>query len=180
MLPDDTLLSQTLFQAIAASLSLSPESPEAQTLIYRAYGDPPPPEPPRDQDRVYYFLSTPPGVPAETELTPDRGIWQSRSFRPALLNLIFYGPGSEALAHRVMVNFLADGRGNPLSLLRGIGVRVVPEAQVPAVSWEDLKGLWRKRADLVIPLRLLHTMETAQQGALPAGTVSQPPEEEII
>ena len=153
MFPDNSSLYQAVFQALRAALMLSPE--EASAHIFRAYSDLAPAEPSPSANVCYYHLRTDPNLPVLKEFSLDSGIPEVSSFIPVSLILVFYGPSCESWAHRAASFLFLDGAGEPRQILRSVGLFPVPSFHPPSVLFEESGKTFRKRADLVIPLRLL-------------------------
>ena len=47
-----------------------------------------------------------------------------------------------------------DGKGMPRQILREAGIVPVPNGYGPSVVYEDSGKVWRKRADLVVQVRI--------------------------
>ena len=178
MTADSPTVTRTLFRAIAIALGLAPDSPTASARILRAYADPPPPQSPPDVNLCFFDLSPDPGAPMLTERKVIRGqnaIWR---FIPCTLTLVFYGLSSESDAISVRENLFIDGVNHPLSILRNAGIYPVPPAFPPSVLYEEEGSLFRKRADLTIPVRLLDNSDDPSSGsaAVPdAPLIESPP-----
>ena len=168
MYPDSHSLHQAVFRALRAALMLSPE--EASARIFRAYADPPPAEPSPSADVCYYHLRTDPSPSVLQEFSLDSGIPQVSSFIPVSLLLVFYGPSCESWAHRALSFLFLDGAGESRRLLRSVGLFPIPTRRPPSVLFEETGKTFRKRADLVIPLRLLSNEDFS-----PVPTVESPP-----
>ena len=179
MLADHPTVTHTLFQAIARALCISPDSSTAAARILRAYATPPPPQVPADINLCFFDLSPDPGVQMLTERKVIRGRNEIYRFIPCTLTLVFYGPSSETDAITVRDNLFVDGVNRPLSILRNAGIYLVPPAFPPSVLYEEEGSLFRKRADLTIPVRLLDNSDNASSGGsavLEAPLIESPPE----
>ena len=153
MYPDDHSLNHAVFQALRIALTLSPE--EASAHIFRAYTDAPPAEPLPSETVCYYHLRTDPNAPELYEVILESGTPIVSSFFPSSLILVFYGPDCEAWAHRAQHFLFQDGAGEPRQLLRAASLFPVPSSRPPTILYEETGKTFRKRADLVIPMRLL-------------------------
>ena len=83
---------------------------------------------------------------------------QCIAFLAYQLLVICYGPGCEANARKIRSFLYLDGAGLPRQILRKAGIYPVPEPQAVQVMYEPEGSLWRKRADVVISLRIRETM----------------------
>ena len=79
-------------------------------------------------------------------------------FLPYRLTLICYGPDCERYAHRIQSFLYLDGTGYPRSILRQAGIYPVPRPPMPILLDEEEGALLRRRADLVIALRVKDTL----------------------
>ena len=71
------------------------------------------------------------------------------------LVIVCYGPACEEYARRIRHMFYLDGRFFPRQILRDAGIFPVPDPPQPSLLHEEEGSLWRKRADLVISIRIL-------------------------
>ena len=179
MYPTDSAVNQAIFQALAVSLSLEPSSPEAASRIFRAYSAPPPPESSRGRDLCFYSLVPDPSAPLLSERKPVSGRLSVYTFTPCRLNLVFYGPNASSCAHIALGNIFADGKSNPLSILRRAGMYPVPPEHPPSVFWEEQDSFYRLRADATLTVYLLdNSDDTAAHPVppdLPVPPVLEPP-----
>ena len=152
MFTDSRDLLPAVHEALASALSLS--GPEADLSLFRSYADPPPVNPPLSRNVCYYDLQTDPQAPQLQEKENISGASGYFSFIPCRLNLVFYGPSCESWAHRCRLFLFQDGHGLPLSILRAAGLFPVPYPRPPAILYEELAKTHRKRADLVVDVRL--------------------------
>ena len=171
MFGDNAAVTQAIFRAIAVSLGLSPSSPKASARILRSYALPPPPQSPKDANLCFFDLSPDPHATMLTEQTVNRGVHAIYRFIPYTLTLVFYGPSSETDALRVRDNFFVDGAAHPLSILRKAGIYPIPPTIPPSVVYEEEGSLFRKRADLVISIRLLDNSDDIASGSLEADPI---------
>ena len=168
MYPDDRTLYPAVFQALRAALLLSPE--EASSHLFRAYANPPPVEPSTSEDFCYYHLQTDPNSAVLQETSLDSDTPEVFSFSPCTLTLVCYGPDCEAWAHRLQSFLFLDGAGEPRQLLRSVGLFPIPYRRPPSILFEESGKTFRKRADLVIPLRL-----RSNESYKPLPTIEVPP-----
>ena len=151
------VMNALFFTVICTCLGIDPETDEASAMIIPAYQEPETaPRPPRNRDVIYYSL-LPEDVPGERFQTfsQDNGFPIVNSFEPYRLTVICYGPHAEENARRIRAFFLLDGFGMPRKMLRQNGVYPLVDPAAPSVGYEEEGSLWRKRADLVISLRVL-------------------------
>ena len=168
MFPDNHALNQAIYHALRAALLLSPE--EASAHLFRAYADPPPVEPTPSENVCYYHLQTDPNPAVLQEILLDSDTPEVFSFIPCTLTLVCYGPDCEAWAHRLQSFLFLDGAGEPRQLLRSAGLFPIPSRRPPSVLFEESGKTFRKRADLVIPLRL-----RSNESYKPLPTIDVPP-----
>ena len=168
MYPDSRTLYPTVFQALRAALLLSPE--EASAHLFRAYADPPPAEPSPSENFCYYHFQTDPNSAVLQETLLDSDTPEVFSFIPCTLTLVCYGPDCEAWAHRLQSFLFLDGAGEPRQLLRSAGLFPIPSRRPPSILFEESGKTFRKRADLVIPLRL-----RSNESYKPLPTIDVPP-----
>ena len=163
MISTDSVFRETIRKALCACLSLSPSSADASALFREAYEEPEPsPRPPRNTDVIYYSL-----LPEEAEAIPayfaeNPSVSSHRpavsSFLPLRLLLVCYGPHCEEYAHKIRSFLFLDGSGFPRFLLRKAGIYPVPDPPQPELLFEPEGSLWRRRADLLIRLRVKDTL----------------------
>ncbi len=177
MYPDSPVLHQAVWRALRSALALS--EADASAHILRAYTDTQPAEPPPSETVCYYHLQTsaPSSIPAEHAVL-DAVPFVS-SFIPCSLILVFYGPSAEAWAHRCENFLFLDGPDSPRSLLRAVGLFLIPSHPAPSILFEETGKNRRKRADLVLPARLLSNASYAPADSpdtpTPVPTVTSPP-----
>ena len=87
------------------------------------------------------------------------------------LLIVCYGPACEAYAHKIRSFLYLDGAGLPRQILRKAGIYPVPDPPAPHLLYEPEGSLWRRRADLTIPLRIVDTLVYSEN----CGSVSVPP-----
>ena len=170
-------MNETVFKALCACLGLSPSSAQALSLIRQAYTDPEnTPQPARTADVIYWSLSPEQGTdPASyNETAASSGSHKPTSHKPTVhrylpyqLLIVCYGPGCEAYAHKIRSFLYLDGAGLPRQILRKAGIYPVPDPPAPQLLYEPEGSLWRRRADLTIPLCIKDTLVyTAGRGAI--------------
>lgn len=158
-------ITDILFQALCACLEVSPSASASSALVRRAWQDPEPaPEPPRSRNVIYYDL-----LP---ETSPDAGYAtythenpQAASAFPAVsswlpykLVVVCYGIDCEKNAEKIREFLYLDGSGYPRSILRKAGIFPMPRPPMPVLLNEEAGGLIRRRADIVISLRIRETL----------------------
>ena len=176
MIAEETPVTRALFRAIAVSLGLDPASSYANACILRSYADPPPPELDRHTFLCFFDLSPDASAPLYTEHTVQEGVHAVYLYIPYLLNLVFYGRTAESGALLVRSHFFLDGIGKPRAILRDAGIYPVPPAGPPSIVYEEQDSLFRKRADLVIPLRLLDNSDDSPAPGPDADPIESPPD----
>ena len=161
MIQSQSAFYSIIFQALCACMELSPSSAEASALIRPFPNDPEnPPSPSRSTNVIYYDI--------RPESTPDAG-YQTftaedptsssakpavSSFLPYQLILICYGPDCEQNAIKIRSFLYLDGSGYPRSILRKAGIYPLPRPPMPILIDEQQGNLLRRRADLIISLRV--------------------------
>ena len=186
MYPDSIIIHQTLFSAIRAALALT--ASEADRCLLRAYTDVPAAEPPRTSNVCYYYLQTDPRAPLLQETSTastvtgssgDSALSAVDSFIPCRLILTFYGPDCESWAHRARTFLYLDGAGKPRQILRSAGFYPIPNPPPPSILYEESAKSFRKRADVIIDLRLLDFTAYGSATSLdpvPVGSVESTPD----
>ena len=165
-------MNETVFKALCACLGLSPSSAQALSLIRQAYTDPEnTPQPARTADVIYWSLSpeqgTDPASYNETAASSGSHKPTVHHYLPYQLLIVCYGPGCEAYAHKIRSFLYLDGAGLPRQILRKAGIYPVPDPPAPQLLYEPEGSLWRRRADLTIPLCIKDTLVyTAGRGAI--------------
>ena len=149
--------------ALCSCLGLSPSSEQALSLIRQAYTEPEnSPQPARTADVIYWPLSPETGDdPASyNETAASAGTHKPAVHRYLAYQLLVvcYGPGCEAYAHKIRSFLYLDGAGLPRQILRKAGIYPVPDPPAPQLLYEPEGSLWRRRADLTIPLRVKETL----------------------
>ena len=153
------LFRAAVFDALCACLNLS--AAEGIKLIHEAYAEPENvPRPSRNRNVIYWTVlqdQTP--DPVSTEYTEEAGTEGMHT--PVVcttlkyqLVIVCYGPACEEYAHRIWHTLYLDGSGFPRRILRDAGIFPVPDPPQPSLLHEEEGSLWRKRADLVISLRV--------------------------
>ena len=192
MISESYELHTAIYQALCACLGLSPTSEEATGLIMEAYTEPEnAPQPPRTRNVIYYsLLRDDPGndgyqVSVENALGSVPGtdhsvglvnIFSSQnasisSFLAYQLVIVCYGPHADSYAHQIRSFLYLDGSGFPRAILRKSGIYPIPHPSQPLILHEPEGSLWRKRADLMISLRVCDTSTYSKQ----RGTIASPP-----
>ena len=178
MLPSDSAFHAAIFNALCSCLELSSSSAEASSLIRRAYQEPEnAPKPGRNQNVIYYDIaednSPDAGYQIFSEENPtSAGAFASvSSFLPYRLIVVCYGPACVWNANRIRDFIFLDGAGYPRSILRKAGIYPVPRPPAPVLLHEEDGALWRRRADLVIQLRVTDTC--ARENRRPG--IAEPP-----
>ncbi len=176
MLGDEEAINRAVFNALAVSLNLYPESNDASKMIIRSWSDHQPPQADRESDLVFFDLSPDQLAPMFTERSVVNRFHAVYRFIPFHLTLIFYGPRCGTLAFRVRENIFVDGSSKPLSILRKAGIYPQPVRHTPTVVYEEEDGFYRKRADLVLPVWVLDNSAVAAEGALGVDIVDKVPD----
>ena len=152
MFPDQQEMQQAVYQALRAALGLT--ETEGSRHLARAYQDSPPMNPGPGMNVCYYQLVT----EAQGKETMEMSVYDHvpcvYQFVPAQLVVVFYGPACERWAHRCQEFLFLDGNGMPRQILRETGIFPVPAMLTPSVLYEENGKTWRKRADLVVPVRI--------------------------
>ena len=150
-----------IFDALSACVNLDRHSREAAALIHEAYAEPENvPRAPRNRNVIYWtLLQDPASDPVSTAyLTEAAGTGRNTTVVYTTLKyqliIVCYGPASEEYALRIRSLLYLDGAGFPRRILREAGIYPVPDPPQPALLHEEEGSLWRKRADLVISLRV--------------------------
>ncbi len=176
MLGDEETVNRAVFQAIAISLDLFPKSNDALRMIIRSWGEHQPPQDNREANLVFYDLAPDETAGMYTERTVIDHFNAVYRFMPFQLSLVIYGPRSLSFALRVRDNMYVDGNSKPLGILRRAGIYPQPARHPPSVTYEDEDGLYRKRADLILPVWILDNSDKKESGALEAVPISDVPE----
>ena len=165
MISSDTAFNTAIFEALSACLELSPTSAEASALIYPFPNDPEsPPPPPRYTNVIYYDIrpEEAPDAGYQSYTAEDPTVSSARpvvsSFLPFRLTVICYGPDCERYAHRIRSFLYLDGSGYPRCILRKAGIYPIPRPLMPILLDEEDGHLLRRRADLIISLRVADTL----------------------
>ena len=161
-----------IHNTICACFGLAPNSEQALSLIRQAYAEPEnTPQPARSADVIYWSLSPEQGSdPASYNETAAA----SGSHKPTVhrflayqLLIVCYGPSCESNARKIRSFLYIDGANLPRGILRKAGIYPVPDPPAPQLLYEPEGSLWRRRADLTIPLRIKETLiYTAGRGAI--------------
>ena len=162
--------------ALCACFSLAPSSDAALSFLREAYTEPEnAPRPARTADVCYWSLSPDYGAdPASWGAdAPASGshIPTVQRFLPFRLLVVCYGPGAEANAAKVRSFLFLDGANCPRKILRKAGIYPIPDPPPVQLLFEPEGSLWRRRADVSIPLRILDTEAYENR----RGAISIPP-----
>ena len=143
-----------IFDALCACVNLDRPSREAAALIHEAYAEPENvPRPPRNRNVIYWtLLQDPASDPVSTAyLTEAAGTGRNTTVVYTTLKyqliIVCYGPASEESALRIRIY-------------------PVPDPPQPALLHEEEGSLWRKRADLVISLRIRYEQSAKSSGSI--------------
>jgi hypothetical protein len=156
-------MNETIYKALCACLGLAPSSEQALGMIRQAYTEPEnSPQAARNADVVYWAISpeqdTNPASYNETAAGSGSHKPTVHRFLAYQLLVVCYGPGCEANARKIRSFLYIDGANLPRGILRKAGIYPVPEPQAVQVMYEPEGALWRRRADVVISLRIRETM----------------------
>ena len=185
MISNDAMLNGAVFEAICTCLGLGAESVEANRLIHQGYVEAEnAPQPPRERDVIYYWVERDETSEDDAQMiVPSVYNWKRQkwnetwgdqvptevlSFLAYRLVIVSYGPNSEEYAHRIRALMYMDGVRKPRGILRMSGIYPVPRPAQAMVSREPAGSLWRRRADLVISLRVKDKVETVQEAVVMA------------
>ena len=173
MIAESSAFHTAIFDALCACLRLNKNSSEAIALIHEAYAEPENAiRPPRDRNVIYWaVLQDPAADPVSTEYESLSGgtgrntcvVYTTLKYQ---LIIVCYGPASEEYAHRIRAMLYLDGYGFPRKILRDAGIYPIPYPPMPAIGHEEEGSLWRKRADLVIQIRVRGEMNSDSRGAI--------------
>jgi len=145
-------LDRVLYRALRAALGMNGE--EGSRHLVRSYQDSPPINPGPGVNVCYYQIVTEAQGKVYTETTVNENVPCVFEFVSGRLVLVFYGPACEQWAHRTQEFLFLDGNGMPRQILREVGIFPVPNGYGPEVVYEESGKVWRKRADLVVPVRV--------------------------
>ena len=156
-------MNETIFKALCACLGLAPDSEQALGMIREAYTEPEnSPQAARNTDVIYWSIS-----PEQERETASYGTEVGGGFghKPTVhrfsgsqLLVVCYGPSCESNARKIRGFLYIDGVNLPRGILRKAGIYPVPDPPAPQVMYEPEGSLWRRRADVVISLRVRETM----------------------
>lgn len=178
MIGSDREINEAVFATLCACVGVAPGTDAADRLIHKAYAEPEnAPQPPRERDVIYYWIERDTATDDDFQaMSVGRG-WGSdlvnteiRSYLAYRLVVVCYGPHAEEFAHRIRALIFLDGVRKPRGILRAAGIYPIPRPAQPEILREPAGGLWRKRADLVVSLRVRDSL-AAEQGAV--GTVPE-------
>ena len=178
MIANDREMDETVFAALCACLGVAAGTDAANRLIHKAYIEPEnAPQPPRERDVIYYWIERDTATDDDFQAMAAGCGWGSElvnteicSYLAYRLVVVCYGPHSEEYAHRIRALIFLDGVRKPRGILRAAGIYPIPRPAQPEIIREPIGSLWRKRADLVISLRVRDSL-VAEQGAV--GTVPE-------
>ena len=156
-------MNTTIHNALAACLGLAADSTQALAMIRQAYTEPEnSPQLARSADVIYWslspVLSADPASYSETAASSGTHKPTVHHYLPYQLLVVCYGPGCEANAQKIRSFLYLDGAGLPRQILRKAGIYPVPEPPSPQLLYEPEGSLWRRRADVVISLRVRDEM----------------------
>ena len=146
------LYDRAVFRALRAALGMN--EAEGNRHLVRAYQDAPPVNPGPETNICYYQLVTDAQGKVYTETTVNENVPCVFEFVSGRLVMVFYGPACEQWAHRTQEFLFLDGNGMPRQILREAGIFPAPNGYGPSVVYEDSGKVWRKRADLVVQVRI--------------------------
>ena len=178
MIANDQEMDETVFAALCSCLGVAPGTDAANRLIHKAYAEPEnAPQPPRERDVIYYWIERDTATDDDFQTMASGRGWGSdlvnteiRSYLAYKLVVVCYGPHAEEFAHRIRALIFLDGVRKPRGILRAAGIYPIPRPAQPEILREPAGGLWRKRADLVVSLRVRDEV-AAEQGVV--GTVPE-------
>lgn len=171
MISESSAFHTAIFDALCACLNLSAE--EGIKLIHEAYAEPENvPRPPRNRNVIYWtVLQDLSSDPVSTEYNAEAG--NSGSHTPTVyttlkyqLIIVCYGPAAEEYANRIRLMLYLDGSAFPRRILRDAGIFPVPDPLPPSILYEEEGSLWRRRADLTIPLRVREEQHSSARGSI--------------
>ena len=158
MISEASSFHTAIFDALCACLGLS--AAEGIKLIHEAYAEPENvPRTGRNRNVIYWSVLQEPGQSVPAAYNAEAG--SSGTHTPVVyatlkyqLVIVCYGPACETYASRIRSMLFLDGAGFPRRILRDAGIFPVPDPPQPSILYEEEGSLWRKRADLVISLRV--------------------------
>ena len=164
------LFNTAIFDTLCACLGLS--AAEGIKLIHEAYAEPENvPRPGRNRNVIYWSVLQEPGQAVPLAFNAEAG--SASSHTPVVystlkyqLVIVCYGPACEAYASRIRSMLFLDGAGSPRRILRSAGIYPVPDPPQPSLLYEEEGSLWRKRADLVISLRVRDEQHGPARGSI--------------
>ena len=162
-----------IFDALCACFDLTPDSRAALSLIHEAYAEPENvPRPPRNRNVIYWTVlqdySADP-VPVAHGAEDGNGgshIPVARTTLKYQLVIVCYGPACEENALRIRSMLYLDGSGFPRKILRDAGIFPIPDPPQPSLLHEEEGSLWRKRADLMVSLRVADEKQAQRRGVI--------------
>ena len=154
----DGALNEIFFQFLCACLGFDPATDEASSAIARAYDSTETNVQANPQrDIAYYYwecfdIETEQWVGVEYS-SGNSGLTANVYSRlPIRLNVICYGPNANSWALSIRRFSILDGYGYPRQLLRSNGFRIMDSPKIPTTGFEEDGKIWRKRADVSIPM----------------------------
>ena len=159
---------RAVFRALRAALGMN--EAEGSRHLVRAYQDAPPVNPGPEMNVCYYQIVTEAQGKGYSETAVEGNVPSVFEFFPGQLVMVFYGPDCERWARRCLEFLFLDGKGMPRQILREVGIFPVPNWYGPEVIYEENGKVWRKRADLVVPVWVRVNEE---YGSVVSGTISE-------
>ena len=176
MISESSSFHTAVFDALCACLNLT--EAEGVSLIREAYAEPENvPRPPRNRNVIYWtVLQDPAADPVSTESRTEASgtgrntpvVYTTLKYQ---LIIVCYGPDCEEYAHRIRSMLYLDGSGFPRRILRDAGIFPIPDPPQPALLHEEEGSLWRKRADLAIPLRIRYEQQAGTRPSIATAPV---------
>ena len=173
MISESSSFHTAIFDALCACLNLDRNSREAAALIHEAYAEPEnAPRPLRNRNVIYWTAVQDPGTDPVPVAYDTESVRMGRQVPVVYMTLkysliiVCYGPAAEAYAQRIRSVLYLDGTGFPRRILRDAGIFPVPDPPQPSLLHEEEGSLWRKRADLMIPLRVRHEQRAPARDAV--------------
>ncbi len=172
----ESQINRAVFRALATSLNLDPDSPEASRMILQSWSSRQPPQASPDENLLFYDFSPNPDAPMYTERTLTNSMTDIYRYIPCTLTLIFYGEACLFNAYMVRENLFIDGTNHPRSILRNAGIYLIPTFQSPRFICEEEGALFRRRMDLEVSAYMLVNTDSPESGALKVPVVTTSPE----
>jgi len=170
MISEASSFHTAIFDALCACLGLS--AAEGIKLIHEAYAEPENvPRTGRNRNVIYWSVLQEPGQSVPAAYNAEAG--SSGTHTPVVyatlkyqMVIVCYGSACEAYASRIRSMLFLDGAGFPRRILRSAGIFPVPDPPQPSILYEEEGSLWRKRADLVISLRVRDEQHGPARGSI--------------